>query len=203
MHAHQRASRRRFDAGDEKRHLGVGVGLGPSKRSGSGAPTAWASRVVSDELPPQFFPRPQSAPGGRGSGGGLGGAGGGARGSFVSHDSDSEAALPFSRQAKSQEDWVRWATKSSRPSEGDFDVLLDQGSSNAATADRGQDEDEDEDEDEEGEFGEGGGGDGEDSDDDVGSYDDSDDSEGAALRQRVYHDMALSRPSGSLWGDGR
>ena len=137
MHTHQRASKRRFDPGDEKRHLGMGISMGPRSKD---VPTSWASRVLNDELPPTF-PRPKSAPAASASdnsssNGIINGYNG--RSGMLSQDSSDVEMMPPSKPPKTQADWVRWATNM-RPGAEAYD-LLDHTSSNGATGGGSSDE---------------------------------------------------------------
>jgi len=158
MHTHMRATKRRFDPGDEKRHKGLGAGSFGPRPSTVPMPGVWAQRAANEELPSSF------AEGGRlaryqqlqqlqqlqqqqqrSSGSSPiddEWASTRAAGSGVSQDSSDAELMPPTRPPKTQEDWVRWALNAggqahglgkSRQSASSVDDVMDHVSSNAAT----------------------------------------------------------------------
>ena len=158
MHTHMRATKRRFDPGDEKRHKGLGAGSFGPRPSTVPMPGVWAQRAANEELPSSF------AEGGRlaryqqlqqlqqlqqqqqqqrSSGSSPiddEWASTRAAGSGVSQDSSDAELMPPTRPPKTQEDWVRWALNAGGQAHGlgkqsasSVDDIMDHVSSNAAT----------------------------------------------------------------------
>ena len=102
MHTHTRISKKKFEP--ERRTLGAAAGGGASRAAAGNTQgvSAWASKVLGEELPASF-PKAATARPSTARHGDL-------RGSIESHDTASVEMQALSRRPRTQEDWIRWAT---------------------------------------------------------------------------------------------
>jgi hypothetical protein len=102
MHTHTRISKKRFEP--EKRTLGAAAGGGAPRAAAGNSQgvSAWASKVLGEELPASF-PKAATARPSTARHGDL-------RSSIESHATASVEMQALSRRPRTQEDWVRWAT---------------------------------------------------------------------------------------------